>query len=103
MLYSNMQNSFSEVLHNFQQVVFHSQNIVFHNIRKFITIQKFNSNHRGEQEVYKLHALIKRNKERTLQWSYNVIASKLKCDSFELPKKVLLTFSGEMNSYVNSL
>ena len=26
-----------------------------------------------------------RNKEKTLQQSYNVIASKLQCDSFKLP------------------
>ena len=37
-------------------------------------------------EVYKFHALTTRNKEKTLQWSYNVKASKLKCDSFKLPK-----------------
>ena len=36
--------------------------------------------------VYKFHALIYRNKEKTLQWSYNVIASKLHCDSLKLLK-----------------
>ena len=43
-------------------------------------------------EVYKFHALKNRNKEKTLQWSYNVIASKLQCDNFKLLKEVLLTF-----------
>ena len=36
-------------------------------------------------EVYKVDALINRNEEKTLQWSFNVIASKLQCDSFKLP------------------
>ena len=31
-------------------------------------------------EVYKFHALINRKKEKTLQWSYTVIASELQCD-----------------------
>ena len=35
-------------------------------------------------EVYKFHGLINRNKEKTLQWSYNVTASKLQCDNFTL-------------------
>ena len=35
-------------------------------------------------EDYKFHALINRNKEKTLQWNYNVIASKLQCDSFKI-------------------
>ena len=54
-------------------------------------------------EVYKFYALINKNKEKTLQCRYNVIASKLQCDRFKLPKYVLLTFSGKMNSLVKSL
>ena len=50
-------------------------------------------------EVYKFHALTNRNK-KTLQWNYNVIASKLQCDSFKLPKKVLLTFSDEAIHFI---
>ena len=37
-------------------------------------------------EVYKFHALINRNRKKTLQRSYDVIVSKLQCDSFKLPK-----------------
>ena len=37
-------------------------------------------------EVYKFHALINRYQEETLQWSYNVIPSKLQCDNFKLLK-----------------
>ena len=51
--------------------------------------------------VYKFHAL-KKNKEKTLQWGYNVIALKLQCNNFKL-LKVLLTFLVEMNSDVNRL
>ena len=68
-------NSCSDVLHDFQQVVFHTQNtiFVFHNIRKFIIIQNLIIT---TVEVYKFHILINRNKEKTLRWSYDVIASK---------------------------
>ena len=52
-------------------------------------------------EVYQYHFLINKNKEKTLQWSYNVIASNLQCDSFKLPKQVILTFLGEMNTHLN--
>ena len=55
-------------------------------------------------DVYKFHALTRnKNKEKTLKWSYNVIASQLQCDSFKLLKKVLLTFLGKMNSKKNKL
>ena len=54
-------------------------------------------------EVYNFHALINRIEEKILQWSYNVIASKLQCDNFKLPKQVLLTFLGEVNSHVSRL
>ena len=52
-------------------------------------------------EVYQYHFLINKNKEKTLQWSYNVIASNLQYDSFKLPKQVILTFLGEMNTHLN--
>ena len=43
-----LQDSYRGLLHNIQQVVFHTQNkiFVFHNVRKFIIIQQFNSDHR---------------------------------------------------------
>ena len=37
-------------------------------------------------EVYKFHAAVNRNKEKTLQYSYNATGSKLACDNFKLPK-----------------
>ena len=80
-----LQNSLSDVLHNFQQVVFHTHNTVF----VFITFKRlllFKSLIVTTAEVYKFHALINRSKEKTLQWSYNVIASKLQCDTFKLLK-----------------
>ena len=55
---------------------------VFHNIWKIIITQKFDSHH---HKPYKFHALMNRNKEKTLQWSYNAMASKLQFDSFKLP------------------
>ena len=54
-------------------------------------------------EVHKFYALTNRNNEQTLQWSYNVIALILQCNSFKLPKHVLLTFLGDMTSHVNTL
>ena len=90
-----LQNSNNNVLHDFQQVVFHTQStIFFHNIQILIVTTV---------EVYKFHALIIRNKEKILEWSYNVIASKLRCDNFKLPKSALLAFLSKTNSHVNRL
>ena len=62
----SLQNVYSGVLQDFQKMVFHTQNtiFVFHNIRMFIIIQ---GSIVTTVEVYKLHALINGNKEKTLQ------------------------------------
>ena len=39
--------------------------------------------------IYKFHALTNRNKEKTMQWSYNTIVSKLHYDSVTLCKQAL--------------
>ena len=92
---------YSDTIHDFQRVVFHTQNtiFVFHNIQKFIIL--FKRLIVTTAEVYQYHFLINKNKEKTLQWSYNVIASNLQCDSFKLPKQVILTFLGEINTHLN--
>ena len=80
-----LQNFYNDVLQDFQKIVFHTQNtiFVFNNIRMFVIIQDSIDT---TVEVYKLHALINGNKEKTLQWSYNVTALKLQCDGFKLLK-----------------
>ena len=92
---------YSDTIHDFPRVVFHTQNtiFVFHNIQKFIIL--FKRLIVITAEVYQYHFLINKNKEKTLQWSYNVIASNLQCDSFKLPKQVILTFLGEINTHLN--
>ena len=52
---------------------------------RFENLVLFKSSVVTTAEVYKFHDLMNRNKEKTLQQSYNVIASKLQCDSFKLP------------------
>ena len=53
--------------------------------------------------LLKVTMIADKHKEKTLPWSYNAIASELQCDSFKLPKYILLTFSGEINSNLNRL
>ena len=65
----------------FQQVVFHTQNaiFVFHDIRKFGLIQNFNSHHWRGLMLWSIEI-----KKKTLQWSYNVIASKWQFAGFSM-------------------
>ena len=92
---------YSDTIHDFQQVVFHTQNtILFFIIFKSLLLL-FERLIVTTAEVYQYHFLINKDKEKTLQWSYNVIASNLQCDSFKLPKQVILTFLGEMNTHLN--
>ena len=55
-------------------------------------------------EVYEFQVLINKNK-KTLQWSYNVIASKLQCDQLQTTKisfikiRVLLLFKSNYENY----
>ena len=78
-------HSNSNVLLDFQQVEFFTHRIQYLFFIIFKSLTLFKSLIFTTVEIYKFHALINRNNEKTLQWSYNVILSKLQCDSFQLP------------------
>ena len=67
-------------------------NICFHNIKKFVLFKS----------LIEISCSDELKQRKTQQWSYNVIAPKLQCDSFKLLKQVVLLFPGKMNYHASS-